>query len=141
VTRKRKQKIDEERDGRGTDLFVWLRELFTKDGHAEGTPPIFQLARFLVDERQWADVVHMIYRDVRDSKRVYHVLKGWLPRKIEQPRLAYCAPKKPLKEEAIIAAIMRHRNVRREVAEEMFEIVKLTGQHEMLCHEYGLEVP
>ena len=129
---------DEQKDGRGTDLFVWLDALWTKR-RPEGTPPVFMLHRFLAADKDLAPFCRALAQDIRDSTFIFLTWQALLPRGAGAPRLAYVAPKKPPAMEALIARMVTVLAARRSVVEEMVAIVKEAGKLPALYAEFGIE--
>lgn len=121
-----------------SDLFRHLDSLWTKEA-VEDTPPIYVMHRFLASERLFAPVARELQQKVRDARITAQVWRGILPRGRAAPRLAYAAPKKVrLEDNALVEAIVSHEHVRREVAEDMVELIGLQDGLATARAFYGL---
>jgi len=136
--KKQAAKPDEQRDNRGTDLFVWLDSLWNKKQH-EGTPPTFMMHRFLAADKDLAPFCQALAQEVQEPKLVHRIWQGLLPRGKGAPRLAYVAPKKAPAMEALATRMCLVLSERRRVVEETIAIVESAGRLPALYREFGIE--
>jgi len=120
-----------------SNLFANLDALWTK--RAMRRPPMYVMHRFLASDPDLAIAARYLQQDLRGDDILFRVWQGILPRGREAPRLYYVAPKKPPQEEALVAEMMRVLSERREVVEEMVEILRLAGREDDLYPYFGVE--
>lgn len=124
----------------GTDVFVWLNALWTKEQH-HGVPPTFVMHRFLAAERDYAEFARWLQLHVREPVLVFRTWQGLLPKGRGAPMLPYVAPKKPPQEEALVTRMRQVLAERRSVVEEMITLLKAAGKEADLYAQFGVEAP
>ena len=124
----------------GDDLFTWLDAIWKKET-PHGTFPTFIAHRFLASQRDFANVARVLGNDIKEPAMVFSTWQALLPDGAGAPRLTYPAPKKRPEAEQLTVRMMATLCVRRQVAEEMQELVQLAGKLPQLYREYGVEPP
>ena len=123
------------------DLFTWLDALWNKT-KPTGAPPIYIMHRFLASDQAMANAARYLQSDLRrEPSMVFSVWQGLLPKGRGAPRLSYVAAKKPKAAEELTARMMRVLGERREVVEEMQDLLTQAGLAEDLYIYFGMEPP
>lgn len=120
-----------------TDLFGWIKALWTKE-QPDGTPPTYMMHRFLASEQDLADVARWLQLEVREPALVFRTWQAMLPRGSAAPRFSYVAPKKPPAEEELVSRMKEVLAESRTTVEQMIEVVKMQGRLNDLYVEFGV---
>lgn len=124
------------------DIFAALDMLFRGE-RPEVFPSPWILQRFLASDQDFAQAAREVQDKIRGPEDTFEVWRGLVrPMGLSRaPKLTYVGPKKEKEAEGLIAAIMARKNVRRQVAEQMAELLELCGVAAQACKELGIEPP
>lgn len=133
-----------EKKGERRDLFDWIDAIWNKSQPA-GRPPVtergaFLAHAFLAADPDGARLARELQHEVRDAEMIFKIWQGYMPRGARCPRwVEYVKLKKPPAAEKAILKVMAVYAVRREVAEQMYDIVQRAGRLKALHADLGMK--
>ena len=131
--------VDETRT-KGVDIFYALDCMF-RGQLPKKFPSPWILHRFLAWDKDYAKAAKEVQANVDFADDMFKVWMALVrPQRLRRaPRLKYVGPKNQPSAKGLVAALMSRKKVRREVAEQMAELIELQGKADEVRKEFGVD--